>query len=178
MLARNPNEDYSRGIKGHVRLWANMSALTEFLPQAIASFLDAHPDIRIEVEEQLSGEIVRALIEGLADIGVFAENTPTDGLNVTPFQTDELVVLYQQERGGAPPEPAPKRSNFKPYRPVVHQSLIFRPVIFVPVLIIAFVGLFLGYIYYQFTTFATLPKLEIIDPSSDGLAASPELPIG
>ncbi|MFX8751228.1 LysR substrate-binding domain-containing protein, partial [Acinetobacter baumannii] len=26
-------------------------------------------------------------------IGVFAENTPTDGLNVTPFQTDELVVL-------------------------------------------------------------------------------------
>ena len=91
------------------------------------------------------------------------------------LETDELVVLYQQERGGAPPEPAPKRSNFKPYRPVVHQSLIFRPVIFVPVLIIAFVGLFLGYIYYQFTTFATLPKLEIIDPSSDGLAASPEL---
>jgi len=91
------------------------------------------------------------------------------------LETDELVVLYQQERGGAPPEPAPKRSTFKPYRPVVHQSLIFRPVIFVPVLIIAFVGSFLGYIYYQFTTFATLPKLEIIDPSTDGLAASSEL---
>jgi len=91
------------------------------------------------------------------------------------LETDELVVLYQQERGGAPPEPAPKRSSFKPYRPVVHQSLIFRPVILVPVLIIAFVGSFLGYIYYQFTTFATLPKLEIIDPSTDGLAASSEL---
>src|SRR5439155_928985 len=26
--------------------------------------------------------------------------------------TDDLVVLYQQERGGAPPEPAPKRSSF------------------------------------------------------------------
>jgi cytoskeletal protein RodZ len=91
------------------------------------------------------------------------------------LETDELVVLYQQERGGAPPEPAPKRSTFKPYRPVVHQSLIFRPVILVPVLIIAFVGSFLGYIYYQFTTFATLPKLEIIDPSTDGLAASSEL---
>src|SRR5437773_1189628 len=62
------------------------------------------------------------------------------------LETDELVVLYQQERGGAPPEPAPKRSNFKPYRPVVHQSLIFRPVVLVPVLIIAFVGSFLGYI--------------------------------
>jgi len=91
------------------------------------------------------------------------------------LETDELVMLYQQERGGAPPEPAPKRSTFKPYRPVVHQSLIFRPVVLVPVLIIAFVGSFLGYIYYQFTTFATLPKLEITDPSTDGLAASSEL---
>jgi cytoskeletal protein RodZ len=88
--------------------------------------------------------------------------------------TDELVVLYQQERGGGPPEPTAKRT-FKPYRPVVHQSFIFRPVVFVPVLVLAFVGLFLGYIYYQFTTFATLPKLEILDPSSDGLAASSDL---
>jgi len=90
------------------------------------------------------------------------------------LETDELVVLFQQERGGAPPEPTPKRT-FKPYRPVVHQSLIFRPVVFVPVLIIAFVGSFLGYMYYQFTTFATLPKLEITDPSTDGLAASSDL---
>src|SRR5204862_5610678 len=90
------------------------------------------------------------------------------------LETDELVALFQQERGGAPPEPTPKRS-FKPYRPVVHQSLIFRPVVFVPVLIIAVVGLFLGYMYYQFSTFATLPKLEITDPSTDGLAASSEL---
>jgi transcriptional regulator with XRE-family HTH domain len=90
------------------------------------------------------------------------------------LETDELVVLFRQERGGGPPEPTPKRT-FKPYRPVVHQSFIFRPVVFVPVLVLAFVGSFLGYIYYQFTTFATLPKLEIIDPSSDGLAASPDL---
>jgi DNA-binding transcriptional LysR family regulator len=86
-------KDYSRGVKGHVRLWANMSALTEFLPSALATFLDRHSDIRIEVEEQLSGDIVRALVEGLADVGVFAENVATHGLEVTPFQADELVVL-------------------------------------------------------------------------------------
>jgi cytoskeletal protein RodZ len=90
------------------------------------------------------------------------------------LDTEELVLLFHQERDGAPPEPAPKRT-FKPYRPVVHKSLIFRPIIFVPVLIIAFVASFLGYIYYQFTTFATLPKLEIIDPATDGLAASSEI---
>src|SRR3979411_512902 len=90
------------------------------------------------------------------------------------LETEELVALFQLGSGGGPPEQTPKRS-FKPYRPVVHQSLIFRPVVFVPVLIIAFVGLFLGYMYYQFTTFATLPKLEIVAPSTDGLAASPNL---
>jgi DNA-binding transcriptional LysR family regulator len=86
-------KDYSKGVKGHVRLWANMSALTEFLPDALAAFLAAHPDIRIEVEEQLSGDIARALVEGVADIGVFADNASADGLDVSAFQTDELVLV-------------------------------------------------------------------------------------
>lgn len=85
--------EYSAGYRGHVRLWANMSALTEFLPDALAAFRQAHPEIRVEVEEQLSGDITRALVEGLADIGVFAEGTPTGGLAVRPFQGDELVVV-------------------------------------------------------------------------------------
>jgi cytoskeletal protein RodZ len=83
------------------------------------------------------------------------------------LETAELVALFQQERSGAPPEPNPKRSNFKAYRPVVHQSLIFRPVIFVPVIVIAFVGLFVGYLYYQFSTFAVKPRLEITEPATD-----------
>ena len=90
-------KDYSRGVRGHVRLWANMSALTEFLPEALATFLASHPDIRLEIEEQLSGDIVRALVDGVADIGVFAENTPVDGLDAIPFQTDQLVVLCSKK---------------------------------------------------------------------------------
>jgi DNA-binding transcriptional LysR family regulator len=85
--------EYSSGFRGQIRLWANMSALTEFLPEALASFTACHPDIRIDIEEQLSGDIVRALIDGVADVGVFADNIPADGLETTPFQTDQLVVL-------------------------------------------------------------------------------------
>ena len=86
-------KEHARGSRGHVRLWANMSALTEFLPDALASFLATYPDIRVEVEEQLSGDIARAIVEGLADVGVFVEGTPSHGLEVAPFQVDELVVL-------------------------------------------------------------------------------------
>jgi DNA-binding transcriptional LysR family regulator len=101
--------EYSTGVRGHVRLWANMSALTEFLPSALETFLNAHPNIRVEVEEQLSGDIVRALIDGVADIGVFADNTPAHGLSVTLFQTDELVVLCARDHALA----RHKRVDFK-----------------------------------------------------------------
>jgi DNA-binding transcriptional LysR family regulator len=85
--------DYSQGIRGHVRLWANMSSLTEYLPNILHRFLSDHADIVVELEEQLSGDIARALIDGIADVGVLADETPMDGLTVLPFQTNELVLL-------------------------------------------------------------------------------------
>ncbi|WP_062310899.1 LysR family transcriptional regulator [Polynucleobacter sinensis] len=84
--------EYSKGVKGHARLWANMSALTEFLPSALALFLKENPEIQIEVEEQISGDIVRALLDGIADIGVFAEGSPTAGLETQIIGNDELVI--------------------------------------------------------------------------------------
>ncbi|WP_231969238.1 hypothetical protein [Polynucleobacter necessarius] len=51
------------GVKGHVQLWAHMSALTEFLPAELTSFLKSYPDIQVEVEEQISGDIVIALMD-------------------------------------------------------------------------------------------------------------------
>jgi DNA-binding transcriptional LysR family regulator len=85
--------EHSRGSRGHVRLWANISALTDFLPASLSSFLAVHPDIRVEVEEQLSVDIVRALVDGLADIGVLAEHTPTHGLEVFPHIVQPLVLV-------------------------------------------------------------------------------------
>ena len=84
--------EYAKGVKGHVRLWANMSALTEFLPASLASFLKHNPEIQIDVEEQLSGDIVRALVDGIADIGIFAEGTPTAGLDTQIIGHDQLVI--------------------------------------------------------------------------------------
>lgn len=93
----NELNEFAKGSKGHVRLWANMSSLTEFLPSALASFLKEHPEIQVEVEEQLSGDIVKALLDGIADIGVFAEGTPTSGLNTQVIGHDELVIVCSQD---------------------------------------------------------------------------------
>ncbi len=96
-LFSNEMSEFSEGSRGHVRLWANMSALTEFLPDTLGRFMDTHPQIRVEVEEQLSGDIVRALLDGVADIGVFADGTPAGGITVEPFQTDELVMVCSRD---------------------------------------------------------------------------------
>jgi DNA-binding transcriptional LysR family regulator len=102
-------KEHSRGSRGHVRLWANMSSLTEFLPEALASFLEIYPDIRVEVEEQVSGHIVHAVVDGLADVGVFVEGTPSYGLELVPFRVDELVVACSNLH----PLAALKRVTFK-----------------------------------------------------------------
>ncbi|SDE08239.1 LysR substrate-binding domain-containing protein [Paraburkholderia lycopersici] len=85
--------DYVEGVMGVVRLWANTSAITQFLPGDIASFIAAHPTIRIELEEQNSGEVVRAVLDGEADFGILADRIPTYGLETLPYRQDKLVLV-------------------------------------------------------------------------------------
>ena len=88
--------DHAAGIVGVVRLWANTSATTQFLPRQLAGFITAHPGIRIELEEQNSREAVIAVLDGRADLAIFAERTPAFGLQTTPYRRDRLVLVAPQ----------------------------------------------------------------------------------
>lgn len=85
--------DYAAGIVGVVRLWANTSAITQFLPADIAAFATANPGIRIELEEENSSNVVLAVLDGRADFGIFAERTPALGLHVMDYREDRLVLV-------------------------------------------------------------------------------------
>jgi DNA-binding transcriptional LysR family regulator len=85
--------DYASGLVGVVRLWANTSAVTQFLPQDIAAFVNANPGIRIELEEENSSETVLAVLDGRADLGIFADRTPAMGLHLLPYREDRLVLV-------------------------------------------------------------------------------------
>jgi DNA-binding transcriptional LysR family regulator len=56
--------DHAAGIVGVVRLWANTSATTQFLPADLAGFIAAHPGIRIEMYEKDSSDAVLAVLDG------------------------------------------------------------------------------------------------------------------
>ena len=88
--------DFAQGVRGQVRIAANTSSLTQFLPEDLAAFMDEHPAVRIDLEEQNSIDIVTAVLENRADIGVFADRTAADGLATFPYRLDELVLIVPQ----------------------------------------------------------------------------------
>ena len=85
--------DHARGLLGVVRLWANTSAITQFLPADLAAFAALQPGIRIEMNEADSHEAVLAVLEGRAELGIFAERTPALGLQTLAYRSDRLVLV-------------------------------------------------------------------------------------
>jgi molybdate transport repressor ModE-like protein len=84
--------EFASGLKGHVKLMSNTNALTEFLPKPLSEFLATHPKINIDLEERLSDEIVTAVADGTADIGIVASTVELAGLQVFPFREDRFVI--------------------------------------------------------------------------------------
>ncbi len=85
-------QPYSSGIRGHVRLFANTTAIAEHLPSVLGRFLATHDAISIDLQERLSPEVVRAVHEGVADVGVMSSSVRADGLETLPYKKDRLVI--------------------------------------------------------------------------------------
>ena len=95
-LAERVSEDmaqFSEGTRGLVRVAANPSAVNQFLPDLFSRFRATAPEIRFEVREGVSADIVREVQEGHVDIGIFAASVPHEGIQAFPFRTDSLCVV-------------------------------------------------------------------------------------
>ena len=90
---RGDLSEYVKGTRGHVRMFANTTAMAEFLPALLPQFLASHPDVNVDLKERLSHDIVRAVSEGKVDVGILAGNVRTDGLEILPFREDRLVLV-------------------------------------------------------------------------------------
>jgi DNA-binding transcriptional LysR family regulator len=85
--------EYAQGLRGQIRLLSNTNALMEFLPEPLSDFLATHPQVNIDLEERLSDEIVAAIADGTADIGIVAGTVEVAGLEVFPFRVDRFVLV-------------------------------------------------------------------------------------
>jgi molybdate transport repressor ModE-like protein len=88
---------YSNGMAGQIRVLSNTNALTEFLPEALSSFLAAHPNVNVDLEERLSDEIVGLIAEGVADLGIVAGTVDAGALVTYPFRRDRFVLVVARD---------------------------------------------------------------------------------
>ena len=85
------------------------------------------------------------------------------------LEPEEMLALYTGERGGSDPA-----RTFAPMRPLVKRSFIFTPTVLVPVIVLGGILLFIAYFYYQFTSFAVAPHVDITDPPGDAVSGTAE----
>jgi DNA-binding transcriptional LysR family regulator len=85
--------DMRQGVVQHIRLSASTASISQFLPPLLARYAKLQPQVRIELEEQVSDAVATALREATADVGVFVEGPDTGGLRTQEFRRDELVLV-------------------------------------------------------------------------------------
>jgi DNA-binding transcriptional LysR family regulator len=86
-------QEYSTGVRGFIRIFANISVITQFLPQDIKSFANDYPNIQLQLEEKISPAIIKAVYENAADIGIYSGTMAAHEVEVFPYRKDTLALI-------------------------------------------------------------------------------------
>ena len=89
---KNDFADGSTGTTGHIRIFANTTAVTEFMPEILARFLAGRPGVTVDLPERLTRDIIRGVMDGSTDLGITAGPINAPGLERLHFSTDRLVL--------------------------------------------------------------------------------------
>lgn len=93
----NELSEFSDQQVGHIRIFANTTAVTDFLPETLAVLMVQHPQLTIDLQERVNLEVLRGVAEGASDIGITAGPIKAQGLEVIHFSTDRLVLTTSSE---------------------------------------------------------------------------------
>ena len=85
--------EHAQGMKQQIRLLCSTVALHEVIPDRLADYLLTHPQVNLLVEERPGNEVVRALAEGTADVGIVRDHTDVFELESFVFHPVRLVVV-------------------------------------------------------------------------------------
>lgn len=89
---------YAEGESGHLRIFANTTAVSDFMPDVLARFLATRPGVTVDLQERLTHDIIRGVIDGSTDLGVVAGPVNSNKkLEIIPFSVDRLVVVTAKD---------------------------------------------------------------------------------
>lgn len=89
--------EHIQGVRGYVRMLANLSAIIQFLPEDLHDFVSSHEQVKIDLEERPSNGVVQGIIDGVADIGICSMDTDTQSLFSVPYRQDTLAVVMRSD---------------------------------------------------------------------------------
>lgn len=89
---KNDLSQMNTGMTGHIRILANTTAVTDFLPQILSDFLVMHPGVTIDLQERVHRDIIRAVVNGSTDIGISAGEIHEKNIESLHLSTDKLVL--------------------------------------------------------------------------------------
>jgi len=91
-------DEYAGGVRGHVRVHANISAIVGFLPEDLGHFARSYPHIKVDLQEHLSGAVQYAVREGAADLGIchLGAATGATALEARSYRSDRLVLAVPE----------------------------------------------------------------------------------
>lgn len=89
--------EYSQGVRGHVRMLANLSAIVQFLPEDLSAFFSSHELLRIDLQERPSREVISGIEEAAAEIGICSGAVETRSLEAFHYRFDHLVLVMRSD---------------------------------------------------------------------------------
>jgi DNA-binding transcriptional LysR family regulator len=89
--------DFAAGLRGTLRVFANTSAMVQYLPDDLRSFLARHPLVRVEIEEATSQATIHAVAGNDAEIGIYGDVIQAAGLQSMAYRQDRLCLLVPVE---------------------------------------------------------------------------------
>ncbi len=113
--------EFAAGVKGSLRVVAAPSVLAEDLADDIGRFLAVHPRLRITLDERVSPDIVRAVREGAAEVGVLWDASDLADLHATPYRRDRLCVAMPMGH------PLARRRRLRYAEAIDHVSVAVAP---------------------------------------------------
>jgi DNA-binding transcriptional LysR family regulator len=85
--------EHAQGVRGYVRMVANLSAIVEFLPEDLRSFLQLHEQVKLDLEERPSSNVVKGVEDSWADIGICSADVDARELHTALYRRDQLVLV-------------------------------------------------------------------------------------
>lgn len=90
---------FAAGVRGQVSVLATASVMAESLADDVATFLHqpAHAGIRVDLEERVSTEVVQAIREGIASVGICWDAADLRGLQSRAYRHDHLALAVHAQ---------------------------------------------------------------------------------